>query len=95
MNARPLRNKFYFQFEDGATRLGFQEKTAAGVILPVSQETAKNSRWGIVTAIGKDVKEFAVGDKVLIESMMWTNVINYSSERFWMSDEDKVIAVLE
>lgn len=93
MNAKPIRNKFYFTFEDGATRLGFQDRTASGVLLPVSQENSKNSRWGTVIAVGKEVTEFNIGDTVLIESMMWTPVIQYGDDRFWMSDEDKVVAV--
>lgn len=95
MKARPIHNKFYFQFEDGALRMGFQEKTASGLLLPVSQETTGHARWGTVIAIGAEVTEFAVGDMVLIESMQWTPVINYGDDRFWMSDDTKVVAVRE
>lgn len=95
MKVIPIKNKFFFQFEDAATRMGFHEKTVTGIVVPSSFSNVDKARWAHVIAIGKDVTEFAVGDVVLIENLQWTPMQNFDDVRFWISDQSKVVGVRE
>jgi hypothetical protein len=101
MTLKPLGNKFTFTFVDnvvvrsdmGKRRTQFEETTKSGITISSYDEGTKLPRWCVVKDIGPDVGEFSSGDKVLIEPLKWSEVIELGTETFWYSDEMQVMAV--
>ena len=72
----------------------FIEKSKAGFILTkMIDGQASSPRWGKVLAIGPNVQDFNVDDLVLIEPGMWTSGFEFEKNKYWKSDDTKVIAV--
>lgn len=95
MVLRPLGKAFLFQFVNETYGGKFVEKSSGALILlnqDLSQQ-ATQARWANVVAIGDDVKDFGVGDLVLIEALKWTKELNFEETRYWKSDETRVIAI--
>lgn len=92
---RPLGNTVLFKFLDhtGGAKGAFSERTRSGLIIPQLQSTQKGERWAEVVAIGDKVTEFAVGDYILIEPLMWTPGEVFEGEKIWKTIPDKVMAV--
>jgi hypothetical protein len=94
---KPLSNYFLFKFVN-TTRAGkFVERNSGQIILTNKNidQQGKYARFGEVTAVGKDVKDFTIGDIVLIEPLMWTQEIVYNGESIWKSDDTKVLGIAE
>lgn len=101
---RALNNDIVFQFEDEAAKLddgkktasGFKEKTTWGFVYSSSKESASNSRWGIVVAVGPDVNaDIFPGRRVLIEPLKWTEGIRFQGSLYWKTNDEWVLAVDE
>lgn len=83
---QPLKDNVVAQIEEAAS------KTASGLYLPQNaQEKPKTAK---VVAIGKDVKEVKVGDRILYESYSQTEV-KVGSEEFIVVKEEKIIATVK
>lgn len=95
MALRPLGNAFLFTFFSGTAGGMFIERNSGNIILTNQDldNQGKYARWGRVEAIGNSVKDFKVGDIVLIEALQWTKEIKFESKSFWKSDTSKVIAI--
>ena len=52
-------------------------------------------RWVTVMDVGPEIKEFKAGAKVLLESLKWSEAIDFDGDTFWYSDESVVLAVEE
>jgi len=99
---RVFRNEILFQFEDEdaiindgkRTARGFKEVTEWGFTIVSSKESASNARWGIVKAVGPEVgPDIFIGRRILIESLKWTEGVEYERETYWKTNEDVVLAV--
>lgn len=103
MILKPLGLRFTFKFVDKVVirtdsdkrRTQFEETTESGFTISSYDESAKRPRWVIVMDCGPDVKEFKTGAKVLLESLKWSEAIDFENDTFWYSDETVVMAVEE
>lgn len=101
-NLRVLKKNILFQFEEESTyfhdkkvkQKGFKEVTPAGIIIVNQQKNADMARWGIVIKVGPEVtQEIKIGNRILIDKLMWTNGVTHEKEEYWMTSEDKVLCV--
>lgn len=91
---KPLNNSFLFVFMDDAAQGKFIPKTKSGIILTnQNMDENRNPRWGKVIAIGPEIKDFNVGQFVLIEPLQWTIGFEYDGIKLWKSDDKKVMCV--
>ncbi len=100
---RMLRNDIMFQFEsedavlrDGKkTMRGFKEVTDWGFTIVSPKESASQPRWGVVVAVGPDVdtNDIAVGRRILIENLKWTEGVKVDGEEYWKTNSDVVLGV--
>ena len=97
MRIEPLGNTFLCQFLDGTTSSGrFRDTygTKQIEVVTLTNEIEQiGSRWAKVTHVGPKVKEFKVGQYVLIHDRMWTPAFQWEHELHWKSDETNVLAV--
>lgn len=95
MSLNPLHDSFLFEFVNDTAEGLFIEKSKFGFILTNQDILSQGqyARWGKVFAVGPDVKEFGVGDYVLIEAGKWTTGFNEAGTRLWKSDEKQVCAL--
>ena len=96
----PVANHILFQFEDEidkSRRSTFKEKTDWGFEMQGSvEETTTLGRWAYIIGLGPDVDEgFSIGQKILIEKLMWTKTVDYNGLKFARTDDTQVIAVQE
>lgn len=80
-----------FKFVEDITNKTFENKTDWGFIVKDRNNDMKRPRWGKVCAIGPKVTQFDVGDFVLIEHLQWTSGLNYNGDKFWKTNESRVI----
>jgi hypothetical protein len=92
---KPLRDSFLFSFFNETVGGRIVERNRQGLILTNQGTNVQSSdaRWGKVLAVGPEVKDFKVGDIVLIEYGKWTVGFKYDNVQIWKSDEKKVIAL--
>lgn len=95
MALTPLRDGFLFEFANDTAEGLFIEKSKFGFILTNQDVLSQGqfARWGKVASVGPDVKDFGVGDYVLIESGMWTTGFKYEDTKLWKSDAKRVCAI--
>lgn len=94
----PVANHILFQFEDEtdlARKGSFKKQTDWGFELPTQlDDTTKSPRWVVIIGLGPDVsEEFHVGQKVLVDALKWTRVVDYKGVRFARTDPDQILAV--
>ena len=97
---RPLHDQILFRFEerivtnDQGIKM-FETTSNAGIVVMGNiDESTKAAKWGKVIAIGNSVTQVEVGDRILIEPLMWTEGIKIEyEETFWKTDETKVIGL--
>jgi len=97
---RPLHDQILFRFEEkivtdsNGTRM-FETKSNAGIVVMGNiEDSTKAAKWGKVIAIGNSVTEVSVGDRILIEPLMWTEGVKLDDEdMFWKTDETKIIGL--
>lgn len=87
------KQRIIFQFIGDTQSGNFVPKTEWGFEIKRATEDHKEPRWGEVKVVGKDVKHVVTGDYVLIEPLMWTLNFQYEGEKYWATDEVKVLAV--
>jgi len=94
----PIANHVLFQFQDdvdAAQRGVFKNKTKWGFELPSRiDETTKLPRWVTIIGLGPDVsEELHVGQKVLVDALKWTRIVDYKGLRFARTDPEQILAV--
>ena len=101
---KAIRNHVIFQFEDeivrksdhGKSRSQFAEKTDWGFEISSYDEGTKTPRWGIVVSVGNEVvPDVQVGSRILIEPLQWTEAIELEGDKYWRTDDQKIMAVDE
>lgn len=93
MAFRTIYDKILFTFDDAHNKTGFNNVSEGGIVFSSFHHDASSPRWGTVICIGEEVKEIAVGDRILIEAMRWTEAHTVDGIEFWMTTEDQVMCV--
>ena len=105
LGVNPLHDDILFVFEEqikiGIKSDEFIEKTDWGftVTCPIGHqgfdETAKKNRWGIVIAIGPEIKDqsIIIGSRIYIEALKWTPGVVYKQKRIWKTNEKFVLLI--
>jgi co-chaperonin GroES (HSP10) len=92
MHIQPLEDGIIFQFYDDSTSTRFVNKTKSGIAIAIeAKDQANMDRWGVVTDIGPKVKQVKVGEAILIESGFWTPGFESNGQKFWKTDEQRVL----
>lgn len=99
---RPIKNSIIFQFEDntvrktdmGRSRTQFAETTDWGFETSSYDESTKTPRWGKVKFVGDEVYEdIKVGSRILVEALQWTEGFEFEDERYWKTNDTKVLMI--
>jgi co-chaperonin GroES (HSP10) len=91
---KALNDSIIFTFEDAVRNGQFMEQTASGLYLGfVKEESAQAARYGRVKAVGHKVRDVKVGDRILIEPLMWSDAFKVENQKFWRTTEEKVLAI--
>lgn len=93
MKIHPLRTNIVFQFLDetaGKKGRFTDRKTESGIIIPTLDSAQKEPRWGVVTAAGPD-SEVKEGEYIFIEALMWSYGFEFEDEKYWKTDDSKVL----
>lgn len=90
---RPIENGIIFKFLEGISNKAFDNRTSWGFEIRDRVNDAKRPRWAIVERIGPKVTQVSEGDYILIENLQWTNALEYKNDKFWKTNESKVIMV--
>ena len=94
----PIANHVLFQFEDDVDRArlnAFKRKTNWGFEMSSHiDDTTKSPRWVKIIGLGPDVEEeLQVGQRVLVDALKWTRVVDYKGLRFARTDPQQILAV--
>lgn len=99
-NIRALTDRILFRFLEVTSknqRGTFENITNWGFDIGNSfDETAKHPRWGVVVAIGPDVKEKGIipGANIFIEELKWTNSVDIEGIGvIWQTDESHILGI--
>lgn len=97
---RPLRNHIVFTFLSRKTRISgktaFQEETDWGFRYVNVDQSTGDMRWGIVRFVGPQVPdEIKPGMHILIDSLKWTNEVEFEDEYYSRTDYDQIVAIDE
>ncbi len=85
MNIKPLGERVLVKSEK------VEEKTAGGLYIP--QTTKKKTQFAIVEAVGNDVKNVSVGNKILHDKYVGT-AIKIDNEDYLILEEKEILAVV-
>ncbi len=93
---RPLADRILIK-EDTESK---EQKTASGIIIPVSAQEEKGGRRGVVVTIGVGRVEegkvipisVKIGDKVLFQ---WGDKIQVDNEEYYIVKESEILAVIK
>lgn len=75
-----------------AVVMNSRKEEEGGIVLP--EKSRKTENIGTVTAIGEEVKDIKVGDKVYIESHLGTHFISKGVDHI-LIEESKIPCVIE
>lgn len=90
-----LEDGILFTFYEEVVKGQFDNTTSWGFVVKDKIDDVKRPRWAKVRVIGPKVKHVKVGDYVLIESLRWTNGLEYNDSKFWKTNESELIMVSE
>lgn len=90
---KAIEDGIIFKFIEDIASKTFENKTDWGFIIKDKMNDVKRPRWGQALVVGPKVKHVAVGDYILIENLQWTNRLDYKDDKFWKTNESKVIMV--
>ncbi len=93
MKVRTIHDKILFAFDDDHGKAGFNNVSEGGIVFASFHHDLESPRWGKVMSIGDEVKDVAVGDRILIEALRWTEGHKHEGVEFWMTTEDQVMLV--
>lgn len=100
MSLKPINSNVVFEFLDKTIKKNgnrqFQTTTNSGIVLQSFDDGTKENRWGIIKAIGPDVKsDLKIGDTILVEALKWTQSFSVDNETVWLTTEDCILLVKE
>ncbi len=90
-----LADGVIFVFVEDIVSKTFENKTDWGFVVQDRNNDPKHPRWGKVLTVGPDVKYVSVGNYILIESLQWTSALHYEDQKFWKTNETRVMLVSE
>lgn len=93
----PIRDNVMFQFLDatGGGKGKFTDRaTASGIIIAQDEMQQKLPRWGCVTAVGPK-SQVKPGEYILIEALMWTYGTEINDEKYWKTDDTRIMMVTD
>ena len=93
MNITPLHDSILFSFEEEVNKVGFNQQSASGIVYKSFDFDTKTPRWGIALKVGPSVKVVKEGDRILIDSLRWTEGHEIEGVKFWRTTEGDVIGV--
>lgn len=82
-----------FKFIEDASNKGFDNQTSWGFVVKDKINDVKHPRWAEALVVGPAVKHVAVGDYILVENLQWTNMLEYKDDKFWKTNETRIIMV--
>lgn len=86
MNIQPLADRVVLE------QLELEEKTKSGIILP--QDAQEKPKMAKVLAVGKDVKDVKVGDKVLYKSY-GPDDVKVDGKEYMIAKEEDILATIK
>ncbi len=93
---KPLGNNIMFIFVDDVRQGMFYDVEKSGIIIGKSYDgSAKEPRWGVVTAVGPDVDGIQPGQKILMEPLRWTEAMKVNNKSVWFTRESEIMCVAE
>lgn len=93
----PIRDNIMFQFLDatGGGKGKFTDRsTASGIIIAQDDMQQKLPRWAQVTNVGPK-SQVKPGEYILIEALMWTYGTEINDEKYWKTDDSRVMMVTD
>lgn len=93
----PLKDNIMFQFLDetaGSKGKFTDRKTESGIVLPTLDSSQKLPRWGRVVAAGPK-SAVKPGEFILIEALMWTYGVELEDQKYWKTEDSKVMMVTD
>ena len=88
-----LDDGIIFKFLEKISAKMFDNTTTWGFVIRDATDDVKRPRWGVVERIGPKVTQVSVGQYVLIENLQWTNGLEYNGDKFWKTNESKLMMV--
>lgn len=85
MKIKPVRNLIIFKVPE-------KEKTKSGILLATVEVPFLDKNQGIVEAVGPDVVDVKVGDKILVD--VYNSTLIDESEKQYVCDEQAVYGVI-
>lgn len=84
-----------FLDDTGGQQGRFHGTAGSGIIVVASAAQQKKHRWAEVMGVGPDAEAegLAVGDFVLVESMMWMEANTVNGQRWNKTDPSKILCV--
>lgn len=90
-----LEDGIIFKFVEDISGGSFDNKTNWGFELKDKIDDMKRPRWAIALKTGPKVKYVKENDYILIENLQWTMALHYESDKFWKTNESRVLLVTE
>lgn len=94
----PLADKLYFKFVENVTSTGFMPQTKNGFLITDMHgfQEIHHPKWGKLIACGPEVsEEIRNSTYVLVEPGKWSPGVRFDSDRFWISEEQFIMAVAD
>ena len=90
---KSIESNIIFQFVEDVTSTRFKNSSASGFIITSDDgNQTSQPRWAKTIDVGPNVTEIKPGDFILIEAGKWTPGFELNGERFWKTDDQRVIA---
>lgn len=100
MQIKAIRNKIIVQFLDqinsDGTFTNRAKPSSSMLIMPTKRSDFSEqsvARWAVVTSVGSEVAEIAIGDYVLIEPLKWTTSVEVDGQKYWQTEEQFIMAI--
>lgn len=90
-----LEDGIIFKFIEKISGKRFENATDWGFTVQDKDNDMKHPRWGRVMKIGPKVKYCVEGEYILIENLQWTSGLEYKGDKFWKTNESRVIMTSE
>ena len=94
-NVSVLGDGILFKFIQTLSNKSFDNTTDWGFVVKDKTDDFKRARWAIAEVLGPTVKHVKAGNFILIENLQWTNGLDYAGDKFWKTNESRVMMVSE
>lgn len=90
-----LEDGIIFKFLEEISGQSFDNKTSWGFEIKDKTDDFKRPRWAQALKLGPTVKHVKENDFILIENLQWTSGLEYYGDKFWKTNESRVIMISE